>query len=553
MIGVIADTAEYDVISEFFELFKTPWEFCQSGRRYDVLLCTGDRNFDAIAAKLVLIYAGKTVISGATEEGANSFGKTNRMLLHNGKRIPIYGDSQVFEGETQGLLLDEESRHVATYERQSPNRMVIRLGYDLFREVYILLTEGQPAANAEIPTLDLHIALLRNLIVENGIPLVEIPPVPDGHEFITCLTHDVDHPSIRAHRWDHTILGFLHRAVFGSVVNVLRGRSTIRELCTNWLAALRLPAVYLGLAKDFWIGFDSSYLEVEEGLSSTFFVIPFSDNPGRSSNGAAPSFRAARYGVRDIAPIVRRLLAAGCEVALHGIDAWMDSATGREELDEIRQITGISEIGVRMHWLYYDRQSPAMLDDAGAIYDSTMGYRETVGYRAGTTQVYKPLGTSRLLELPMHVMDTALFYPAYMGLSQRQAKGVLGRVTDTVSYLGGCLTINWHDRSLAPERLWRECYCELVQNLKDRNTWFATASQAVSWFRKRRSVVFEADGFDADSVRARIAVEHNDNVPGLRLRIYNADETREDSIHRKGYVDIPFHESMNSRACCAVG
>src|SRR5215813_8059735 len=124
MIGVIADTAEYDVISEFFELFKTPWEFCQTGRRYDVLLCTGDQSFDAIAARLVLIYAGKTVVSGATEEGANSFGKTNRMLLHKGKRIPIYGDSQVFEGETQGLLLDEESRHVATYERQSPNRMV---------------------------------------------------------------------------------------------------------------------------------------------------------------------------------------------------------------------------------------------------------------------------------------------------------------------------------------------------------------------------------------------------------------------------------------------
>ena len=46
-----------------------------------------------------------------------------------------------------------------------------------------------------------------------------------------------------------------------------------------------------------------------------------------------------------------------------------------------------------------------------------MGYNETVGYRAGTTQAYKPLEASRLLELPLHVMDTALFYPAYLGLS----------------------------------------------------------------------------------------------------------------------------------------
>ena len=114
-------------------------------------------------------------------------------------------------------------------------------------------------------------------------------------------------------------------------------------------------------------------------------------------------------------------MATGCEVGLHGIDAWIDSARGIEEFEEIRSLTGISETGVRMHWLYYDQQSPVTLEEAGAAYDSTIGYRETVGYRAGTTQVYKPLQATRLLELPMHVMDTALFYPAYLGLSSRQA------------------------------------------------------------------------------------------------------------------------------------
>ncbi len=108
-------------------------------------------------------------------------------------------------------------------------------------------------------------------------------------------------------------------------------------------------------------------------------------------------------------------MAAGCEVGLHGIDAWLDSSKGREELEEIRSLTGNSEIGVRMHWLYYDQQSPVALEKAGAAYDSTIGYNETVGYRAGTTQVYKPLEANRLLELPLHVMDTALFYPDSSG------------------------------------------------------------------------------------------------------------------------------------------
>ena len=59
MIGVIANPSEYGLVCEFFELFKTPWEFYRSDRRYDVLLSTGDGQFDGATAKLVLIYAGK--------------------------------------------------------------------------------------------------------------------------------------------------------------------------------------------------------------------------------------------------------------------------------------------------------------------------------------------------------------------------------------------------------------------------------------------------------------------------------------------------------------
>ena len=133
----------------------------------------------------------------------------------------------------------------------------------------------------------------------------------------------------------------------------------------------------------------------KRAFRSTFFVIPFKDRPGKNSHGPAPRFRAARYGAQDIADAIQKLLAAGCEVGLHGIDAWLDSSRGREELDEIRRLTGVSEIGVRMHWLYYDQQSPVALEKAGAAYDSTIGYNETVGYRAGTTQAYKPLEATR--------------------------------------------------------------------------------------------------------------------------------------------------------------
>jgi len=544
MIGVIAEPADHNVVCEFFELFKTPWEFYRRDRQYDVLLNAGDAQFEA-TAKLVLFYGGRRM--HFDDEQKIQTGRQRRhacVLSYQRTRIPIYGDTITFPMQGNGLLTDENnSLECAAYLDESGDRVLARIGYDLFREIRTLLTVGQPPVNASMPALELHIALLRDLITACGVPLVEIPPVPDGYRFVACLTHDVDHPSIRHHKWDHTIVGFLLRAVFGSLVDTLLGRMSIRDAVANWLAAFKLPFVYIGVAKDFWRDFDDRYLELEKGLPSTFFVIPRKNYPGERIDGSAPALRAARYEANDLADTICRLRVAGCEVGLHGIDAWLDSATGHEELEEVRRLTGASEIGVRMHWLYYNEKSPAVLEKAEATYDSTIGYNETVGYRAGTTQAYKPLEVERVLELPMHVMDTALFYLSYLGLSPRTAGARLRQMADNMVQFGGCLTVNWHDRSLAPERLWGGCYRDLIQELKNRGAWFATAGQAVSWFRKRRSATFETDGVEPSAVRTKVAAERGNDLPGLRLRIHKARKpTGIGDRLSEGYFDMPVDE-----------
>jgi hypothetical protein len=545
MIGVFADSADHDVVREFFELFKTPWEFFKPDRKYEVLLCAGEFNCDE-TAKLVLRYSGSKIVFDDQEKLQTRCPRGNTHILsHQGNRIPIYGNCLTFPGIANGILVDEESRECAAYLDESGDRVVARVGYDLFSEIRTLLTSGQPVGNAGIPALDLHIAFLRDLITGCGVPLVEIPPVPDGYQFTACLTHDVDHPAVRNHKWDHTMFGFLYRATFDSLRKTLSGQMSFRDLFRNWAAAFKLPFVHLGLAKDFWREFDDRYLELEKGLRSTFFVIPFSNMPGNKSSGPAPSIRAARYGAQDIADTIHKLTAAGCEVGLHGIDAWMDSSKGDQELNEIRSLTGTSEVGVRMHWLYYDQQSPVVLEQAAAAYDSTIGYNETVGYRAGTTQAYKPLNANQLLELPLHIMDTALFYPSHLGLSRQQAKSQVGPMLDNAVRLGGALTINWHDRSLAPERLWGEFYSDLIQDLKSRDAWFSTASQATAWFRKRRSAEFETDSSAPGSVRAHVAVDQRDNLPALRLRVHTPRKLGSITTHRPdSYVDTVVGESM---------
>jgi hypothetical protein len=207
-----------------------------------------------------------------------------------------------------------------------------------------------------------------------------------------------------------------------------------------------------------------------------------------------------------------------------------------------------------MHWLYFDQRSPAVLEKAGVAYDSTFGYNETVGYRAGTAQVYKLLGTTQLLELPLHVMDTALFYPTHLELSTKQANLILRQMMNNAAHFGGVLTINWHDRSVAPERMWDACYRDLLADLKSRGAWFSTAGQAVSWFRKRRLAAFETDSIGPGPVRAKVTVEPGDDLPGLRFRIHKPWKRSGIGAHcSENYVDMTVDENMETSVPSEAG
>lgn len=520
MIGVVASPSQYSAVEEFFELFKTPWEFCKTDRNYEVLICADDGTAPHSSANLTVVYCGRKLpIDAFGNVEITSSRRGRRVLSGDGMRIPIYGDSVTFANDGACILRDEESRHPATYTAcAAGGGTVIRIGYDLFDEVNVLLIEGQPCENASIPALEFHISVLRTLIVSSGIPLKEIPPVPSGYRFIACLTHDVDHPAIRRHMFDRTMFGFLYRAVITSLFGVLRGRASARMLFTNWVAVLKLPFVYLGIAKDFWNQLDT-YTRLDGGGRSSFFVIPFKGRPGSKEGKLAPSHRASGYSAADVAAVTQQLQSEGHEIGLHGIDAWHDKSKGREELDEIRRITGEREIGTRMHWLYFDNRSPAVLEDLGVDYDSTVGYNEAVGYRAGTAQVYKPLNVTRLLELPLHVMDTALFLSGRQHLSPTEASKLVEAIIDHATEFGGVVTVNWHDRSIAPERLWLDFYAQLLDECKRKGAWFASAGDTVRWFRRRRAAKFDDLDLKAGKLKHPETAER---LPGMFLRVHNA-------------------------------
>jgi hypothetical protein len=541
VIGVISRVEQAATVEEFFELFKTPWEFYVPGRSYNVIVATTD-DIPSVETGLLLVFGPETKSTDAVNHIGVRFKHTGGSVDFRGVKLPIFGELCTFEGESKGIpCLAAESGVAGIRFVSKTGATLIRVGYDLMREVQLLLSAGQPIEFARIPTLEIHISMLREWILSAGISLLEIPPTPVGHSFTVCLTHDIDFVGIKNHKLDHTMWGFLYRSTVGALSRFFRKRISFGRLLGCLRAAASLPFVYFGWVKDFWIPFEW-YLRVEKNLPATYFVIPFKQQSGEQVPGKYASRRASAYGVSDILPWTTILQEEGCELGVHGIDGWHSVEKGRAELTKIAEVSGKTAIGVRTHWLLQNNGTASVLDEAGYFYDSTAGYNETIGYRCGTTQVFRPLSAKALLELPMHIQDGAMFYGNRLDLTEPQAREHCEQLIENAGQYGGVLTVLWHDRSHGPERFWGDFYVNLVEELKSSDGWFATAGQAVNWFRKRRSVKFERRGA-GDIVRICPSSKEEGALASMRLRVHRPsshDSRKSSSGEVSKFTDIPW-------------
>ena len=520
MIGLIPENGELAIAQEFFQLFKTPWEVYVPDHSYDVVITTGERIPEKLNGRLLVVYS--SVETGIDDQiGVTTESRQNCDWLEwQGTEFPVYGDLAVFRPVGQPLINRRRTSEAVGTCVGGPERPIVRIGYDLFYEIQFLLSQGQPAKNAQIPTLDTHISLLRAIMLGGGVPFVEVPPVPAGYDFMGCLTHDVDFVGIRDHMCDHTMWGFLYRCFVGSLLHALEGSLPWSKCLRNWTAALSLPLVYLGYRDDFWLEFER-YMEIEKALRSTFFFIPYKNVAGTLGSTPAPRRRAAKYDVSGIRKQILELLENGCEVGLHGIDAWQNPQSAQSEQSRIREVTGRSDVGTRMHWLYWKESSAKTLEEAGFAYDSTFGYNDAVGFRGGTTQPFCPFGAERLLELPLNIQDSAMFYSDRMKLSETDALNVCRELIHSMSLCGGALTVNWHTRSLSPERLWGDFYAKLLREIQTFRVLFGTGQEIVAWFRERRALHFDSVEFKGNGVHVALSSPTGRSEPSFILRIYH--------------------------------
>lgn len=201
-----------------------------------------------------------------------------------------------------------------------------------------------------------------------------------------------------------------------------------------------------------------------------------------------------------------------------------------------------------MHWLFFSENSPDVLEQAGFSYDSTAGYNDTVGYRSGTSQAFRLPGTA-LYELPLHIMDTALLSSGRMALSEAAAFERIKEICFHASENGGALTVNWHHRSVGPERFWDELYINVLGELEKSGAWFATARNAVSWFQKRRAVVFRSVERCDGGMNIKLTCPSGDDMPGVVLRVHTPSPSHSASFvsgRNRGGKDQPVYGDLDT-------
>jgi hypothetical protein len=134
-----------------------------------------------------------------------------------------------------------------------------------------------------------------------------------------------------------------------------------------------------------------------------------------------------------------------------------------------------------------------------------------------------------------------------MNLSEKQALDLCEKLIKNAKTYGGVLTILWHDRSLAAERLWGDSYINLLEKIKENKVWFATAGEIVNWFRRRRQVTFEKVDIDDNKIRLSLKYISNGSIhakePFSFVRIYHPKlkKSNEQNPLLSGsvYMDIP--------------
>ena len=156
--------------------------------------------------------------------------------------------------------------------------------------------------------------------------------------------------------------------------------------------------------------------------------------------------------MKPLHEVVDRLKNEGVELGVHpSYYTFNDPHRLGDEVKHIGEVIGETRVGGRQHFLRWHPRTWHDWEKCGLGYDSTVGFSDHIGFRAGTCVPYRPWSLEldreiELLEIPLLAMDVTLTY--YMRLAPEDSVALLLQCADRCKIVGGVFTLLWHNRSL---------------------------------------------------------------------------------------------------------
>ena len=180
-----------------------------------------------------------------------------------------------------------------------------------------------------------------------------------------------------------------------------------------------------------------------------------------------PGPRDSGYDPLDprVRQVIEWLLKSGVECGVHpGYMTFRSPERLRREITVLREVLGDAPMGGRQHYLRWCPDTWIHWERCGLAYDSSVGFPDHVGFRAGTCIPYRPwlLTLNRradLLEIPLVAMDRSLL--VYMQLMPEEAVPVLNACLDRCCAVGGVFSTLWHNDALL-DPSYHAVYLELL-------------------------------------------------------------------------------------------
>src|SRR5215472_2602885 len=142
----------------------------------------------------------------------------------------------------------------------------------------------------------------------------------------------------------------------------------------------------------------------------------------------------------------------GIECGVHpGYETYDSPERLQSEVGVLKKALRRKHMGGRQHYLRWKPDTWRHWEDCQLSYDSTVGFADCLGFRAGTCIPYRPWLFSQdreanLLEIPLIAMDCTPV--AYMGLSVEESFHKISECVERCRLVGGVFTLLWHNTTL---------------------------------------------------------------------------------------------------------